>query len=76
MALILHDRVHESILILLESGREHVEAVSADYLLPLPPIKADADAEAQWVDRLLVVCGGLSASAFESLMSLTNLSDP
>ncbi|KAH8090375.1 armadillo-type protein [Filobasidium floriforme] len=56
--------------------REHVETVTADYILPLPSLKADPDAETHWVDRLLVVCCGLSASAFESLMSLTNLSDP
>lgn len=67
----ISDQAHEC-----ERFREHVESVTAEYILPLPSLKTDPEAELHWVDRLLVVCRNLSASAFESLMSLTNLSDP
>ena len=56
--------------------REQVEYVTAKYILPLPSPKVDPEVEGNWVDRLLVVCAGLTEDAFDSLMSLTNLTNP
>lgn len=50
-----------------------VEAVTAKYITPLP---ANADDEAAWVDRLLVVCQYLDDKPFKALMSLANLGEP
>ena len=56
--------------------REQVEYVTAKYILPLPSSRVDSEVEGNWVDRLLVVCAGLTEDAFDSLMSLSNLTHP
>lgn len=50
-----------------------VEAITAKQITPLP---ANADDEAAWVDRLLVVCQYLDDKPFRALVSLANLGEP
>lgn len=58
------------------SGRQSVENVTFEYLLPLPLPKDNDNWDEAWVDRLLVLCKSLDNEAFESLMSISNLPKP
>jgi hypothetical protein len=64
------------LMVLASVGRQNVELVTKKYILPLPGMKGDVDADVHWVDRLLTVCRNLDDYAFANLLSLSNLSSP